>query len=113
MLYKGLRNDTFINGEVVSNHSITNGVTQGDALFILAMEPLIRNIENNIWIKSIDSELLQYKWPKVLGYADNITCITKNDDECKQVWETHIAWVKSNLLLNIQMYNMSSLHKYN
>jgi hypothetical protein len=27
------------------------------------------------------------------------------------VWETRIAWIKSNLLLNIQIYNMSSLHK--
>ncbi len=63
-----------MNGEVINNHSITNGVKQGDALtctlFILAMEPLIRNIENNMRIKSIDSALLQYKWPKVLGYAD-------------------------------------------
>jgi hypothetical protein len=24
-----------------------------------------------------------------------------------------MAWLKSSLLLNIQMYNMSSLHKYN
>ncbi len=28
------------------------------------------------------------------------------------LWETHVAWFKSNLLLNIQMYNMSSLHKF-
>jgi hypothetical protein len=76
-------------GEVVGNRSITNGVTQGDALtctlFILAMEPLITNIENKMRIKYIDSALLQYEWAKVLGYADDITCITKNDDECKQV----------------------------
>ncbi len=29
------------------------------------------------------------------------------------LWETHIAWFKSSLLLNVQIYNMSSLHKYN
>jgi hypothetical protein len=29
------------------------------------------------------------------------------------IWETRIAWFKSNFLLNIQIYNMSSLHKYN
>ena len=29
-----------------------------------------------------------------------------------KLWETRIAWFKSNWLLNIQMYNMSSLHKY-
>jgi hypothetical protein len=27
--------------------------------------------------------------------------------------KTLVAWFVSNLLLNIQMYNMSSLHKYN
>ncbi len=26
--------------------------------------------------------------------------------------KTLVAWFKSNLLLNVQMYNMSSLHKY-
>ncbi len=30
----------------------------------------------------------------------------------KDIMRTRIAWFKSNLLLNIQMYNMSSLQKY-
>jgi hypothetical protein len=73
---------------VVGSHKISNGVKQGDALsctlFILAMEPLLKKIEKNDVIKSIESVTLQYKWPKVVGYADDITCITINDIACKQ-----------------------------
>jgi hypothetical protein len=88
LLYKDLQNDLVINGEVVGSHKISNGVKQGDALsctlFILAMEPLLKKIEKNDVIKSIESVTLQYKWPKVVGYADDITCITINDIACKQ-----------------------------
>jgi hypothetical protein len=106
LLYKGLQNDLIINGEVVGNHKVTNGVKQGDALsctlFILAMEPLLKRIEKNEAIKSIESVTLQYKWPKVVGYADDITCITTNEIACKQAifneYEkfTNIAGLKLN-----------------
>jgi hypothetical protein len=48
LLYKDLRNDIIINGKIGDGYSLGNGVKQGDALscslFILAMEPLLRNI---------------------------------------------------------------------
>jgi hypothetical protein len=49
LLYRDLENDILINGQLGNKFKIRNGVKQGDALscslFLLAIEPLIRNIE--------------------------------------------------------------------
>jgi hypothetical protein len=106
LLYSKLQNDLLIDGGVAGSHNVTNGVKQGDALsctlFILAMEPLIKNIEKNDKIKCIESLALQYKWPKVVGYADDITCITTNEVECKQaIFDEYERFTKmSGLRLN-------------
>ncbi len=88
LLYNKIHNDLVLNGSMVGSHNITNGVKQGDALsctlFILVMEPLLRNIEKNDRIKSIESVTLHYKWPKAVGYADDITCITVDEIDSKQ-----------------------------
>ena len=59
ILYKDLRSDIIINGEVVKGYKIKRGVKQGDALscilFIMCMEPLLLNIESNAEIESIDA----------------------------------------------------------
>ena len=51
-LYANLRSDIIVNGKVTKGYSIKRGVKQGDALscilFILCIEPLLRNIENNV-----------------------------------------------------------------
>jgi hypothetical protein len=116
LLYNKLQNDLVINGQIVGSHPVTNGVKQGDALsctlFILAMEPLIKNIEKNAVIKSIESTFLQYKWPKILGYADDITCITVNESECKQaIFDEYNRFTKiSGLTLNAdktEIYNFA------
>jgi hypothetical protein len=122
LLYNNLKNDLVLNGKVVGSHSITNGVKQGDALsctlFILAMEPLLKNIEKNETIKSIESITVDYKWPKVVGYADDITCITLNDSECKQaIFDnarfTNIAGLKLNAD-KTEIYNFNGgLHNNN
>jgi hypothetical protein len=84
LLYKDLCNDIIINGSIGKGYKIKNGVKQGDALscslFILAVEPLIRNIMNNPRIPAISSTRLQYTWPKLVAYADDITVLTKNDN---------------------------------
>ncbi len=89
LLYADINNDMLINGEIKGNHKIKNGVKQGDALsctlFLLAIEPLIRNLQNNLNIKPIKSLTLQYTWPKVYAYADDITCIIQNEPESKQI----------------------------
>ncbi len=88
LLYKNLVNNMIINGQIVGQHDVRNGVKQGDALsctlFILAIEPLIKNIEKNVKIKPIESAVLQYKWPKCFGYADDITCVMQNDKDGQQ-----------------------------
>ena len=52
---------------------------QGDALscilFILGIEPLIKNIQNDPMINDISYN--DVKVPKILSYADDVACITK------------------------------------
>jgi exonuclease III len=88
LLYQNIRNSVLINGCINGEHPINNGVKQGDALsctlFILAIEPLIRNVQKCENIKAIESATLMYKWPKVYGYADDITCVIANEAEGKQ-----------------------------
>ena len=81
LLYKEQIVEILLNGGKAGSYQIKNGVKQGDALsciiFILCMEPLIRNIQNDREIKSIitkDGDI-----PKVLAYADDIACITAPD----------------------------------
>jgi len=82
LLYKDLVNDILINGKGGTKFKICNGVKQGDALscslFILAIEPVIRNMQVNEEITQINCNRLNFTWPKVLAYADDITVLTKN-----------------------------------
>ncbi len=106
LLYKGIKNDILINGKVSGSHYITNGVKQGDALsctlFLLAIEPLIRNVQKSQNIKPIVSRRLTHTWPKVYAYADDITCVMNNDSESKQALfaEYEIFTKHSGLYLN-------------
>jgi hypothetical protein len=65
---------------------VSNGVKQGDALscslFLLAIEPVIRNLLHNDQITSLHSNRLNYTWPKVMAYADDITIIANNETNC-------------------------------
>ena len=78
-LYKDLQTDIIINGRIVKGFKINRGVKQGDALscilFIMCMEPLIRNINANRDIVSIQSNLLNCQLPKTYAYADDVNCI--------------------------------------
>jgi hypothetical protein len=122
LLYSNLINDTVLSGQIIGQHSVKNVVKQGDALsctlFILAIEPLIRNIETNARIKSIKSRILGYQWPKVLGYADDITCIIRNDSNGKQALFSEYERFsrESGLILNAdktEIYNFGSVRGRN
>ena len=80
LLYDHSQVDISINDKICKGYKIGNGVKQGDALsctlFILAMEPLLRNIESNRDIESFKSANLGITMPKCLGYADDINVIT-------------------------------------
>ena len=87
ILYKDLQSDILINGKIVKGYKIKRGVKQGDALscilFIMCMEPLLRNIEKNDSIKPIRSRNLG-TLPKALSYADDVNCIVSNDPRTLQ-----------------------------
>ena len=94
LLYKDLSNDIIINGKIGKGYALGNGVKQGDALscslFILAMEPLLRNIARNNTIKALKSRTIDYTWPKIVGYADDVTIITENSNSSvKQIFHEY------------------------
>ena len=80
LMYDNQKVDIILNGEKAGNYQIRNGVKQGDALscilFIICMEPLIRNINNDPTILAINEKI-----PKAIAYADDITCIIKPSEE--------------------------------
>jgi len=106
LLYKDLENDIIINGRIGKGYKINNGVKQGDALscslFILAMEPLIRNITQNDTIQAVHSLRLNFTWPKLVAYADDITILTHNTQEAvaEIFTEYHKLTLASGLTLN-------------
>ena len=71
-----------INGHLTKYLPINRGVKQGDALscalFILAIDPLIRNIEANSNIPAVKVQLIDGSHVsfKVLAYADDIAILT-------------------------------------
>ena len=83
ILYSDLTTDIMINGTIVKGFRIRRGVKQGDALscilFIMCMEPLIRNIDSNQDIRAIESTSLNNSLPKTYAYADDINCVVSVD----------------------------------
>ena len=81
-LYSELRTDILINGRIVEGFNIRRGVKQGDALscilFIMCMEPLLRNIKRNPTITPLFSTSIGVL-PKTYAYADDVSA-TINDD---------------------------------
>ena len=76
-LYADLQSDIIINGKITRGYKIKRGVKQGDALscilFILCIEPLLRNIESNPVIEPIFAPSLEAHVPKAYAYADDVT----------------------------------------
>ena len=105
-LYKDLRSDIIINGRTINGYQILKGVKQGDALscilFVLCIEPLIRNIKQNPNIEPIESNSLPIRIPKVYGYADDVTAVAKRTFEGMQsIFTEYEAFTKSSgLVLN-------------
>ena len=85
VLYKDLRSSIILNGQIIDGYSILKGVKQGDALscviFIMCMEPLLRNIKQNAIICPIASIALPIRIPKVYSFADDITAIAINENQ--------------------------------
>ena len=82
ILYSELATSIIVNGKIVPGFKIKRGVKQGDALscilFIMCMEPLIRNIDSNPNISPIVARSLNNSLPKTYAYADDVNCVTKD-----------------------------------
>ena len=106
VLYKDLSSDIILNGRVIKGYRILKGVKQGDALscilFIICMEPLIRNIKRNNRIEGVSSEKLSIDIPKVYGFADDINTIIKADNNgVQEIFNEYQSFTReSGLLLN-------------
>jgi len=83
LLYNQQKVNISANGRMLDGYKIKNGVKQGDSLscilFIMCMDPLIRNIEANNNIERVDIDAIPV--PKVVAYADDITCIVERSLE--------------------------------
>ena len=105
-LYKNLKSDIILNGRTVTGYSILKGVKQGDALscilFIICMEPLIRNLKHNPNIEAIVTAALPIRIPKVYGFADDISVATKRtNDSLQSIFSDYEAFSRSSgLVLN-------------
>ena len=117
LLYKELRSDIIINGEIKVGYKILRGVKQGDALscilFIMCMEPLIRNIKKNKDIVPIESRTLEGDLPKVYSFADDITTITVNNVTSEQsIFDEYQRLTKiSGLTLNADKTELLRINK--
>ena len=62
VLYKDLKSNIILNGKAVDGYRILKGVKQGDALscilFIMCMEPLLRNVKENNQIEMSIGDVL-------------------------------------------------------
>ena len=105
-LYRELSSDIILNGNIIKGFKILKGVKQGDALsciiFIMCMEPLIRNIKHNAVIKPIVSRHLPVSLPKVYGFADDINAIVKaTNNGVQEIFNEYQAFTsESGLVLN-------------
>jgi len=103
ILYRDQKVDIALNGDIINGYQIKNGVKQGDSLscilFILCIDPLIRNIENNEHIGRIETP--NYTSPKILAYADDVTCLIDTKRSLRQVFKEYERLSKaSGLVLN-------------
>ena len=89
LLYGNQKVSIHLGNRVAGNYNIKNGVKQGDALscilFILSIEPLLKNI-------NLDSNINNLKihgcpMPKTIAYADDVACIIPpNNDYVQNVF---------------------------
>ena len=114
LLYSELKTDIIINGRIVSGFNILRGVKQGDSLscilFIICMEPLLRNLESNASITPIRTEALG-ELPKAYAYADDVNCTITNSQAAVQAVFTEYERLskRSGLVLNADKTEVLSL----
>jgi hypothetical protein len=108
-IYKDISAKIMVNGYLSESIGIERGVKQGDALscaiFIICIDPLLRNINANNKIKAVTVKTRGSKKVinhKACGFADDVSVICQNDRESmNQIFmEYQRLTVKSGLTLN-------------
>ena len=105
-LYKDLSSQILLNGNAALGYRILKGVKQGDALscilFIICIEPLLRNLKSNDQIEPISSTQLDINIPKAYSYADDVAVLMKNTQQGLQsIFDEYECLSKaSGLILN-------------
>jgi len=88
VLYTDITARVLVNGFTSESLQIKRGVKQGDALscaiFIICIDPLLRNLNGNAGITNIRVEKSQNFMFKAAAYADEISIICKNNTKCIQ-----------------------------
>ena len=116
LLHTNLKAVVQINGHLSEAFKIERGVKQGDALscalFIIAIDPLLRNINENVLIPPI--KLASGCIVKTLAYADDIAVITANEDEAANAlfYEYDRLTKCSGLTLNAEKTEILNLSKF-
>ena len=119
VLYKDLKSNIILNGTVIDGYRILKGVKQGDALscilFVMCMEPLLRNIKGNAHIEGINSAKLNINLPKVYGYADDVNALVKaNPTSIQNLFTEYEKFTESSgLMLNADKTEILRFKKRN
>ncbi len=86
-IYRDLTAKILVNGHFTESFKVERGVKQGDALscaiFIICIDPLIRNLNNNKNIKHVNIKQNHNKLNiiyKASGFADDVSIICMNDE---------------------------------
>ena len=119
IIYNDLSAKIMVNGYLSEKINIERGVKQGDALscaiFILCIDPLIRNINSNSKIKQVvikNSKNRLLNSHKASGFADDISVICRNDRESVELIfkEYQRLTDKSGLTLNADKTELINLN---
>jgi exonuclease III len=119
MLYRDLEASILVNGFTTDSINIEQSVKQGDALscalFIIAIEPLLRQINNNPNIKGFDikgnDQNLEIKH---MSYADDITALCKNIEGIQFIIDEYLRFSQySGIKLNIEKTEIMIIGKLN
>jgi len=115
LLYTELTSVVQVNGFLTDSFNIERGVKQGDSLscslFILAIDPLIRQVKQNSRIQELD---LDHASVKVVAYADDIAVITRNKlRDINEVFKEYYSFsVASGLYLNADKTEILNLSAF-
>ena len=116
-MYRKQEVDIMLNGNKAGNYIIRNGVKQGDALscilFIICIEPLIRNIKENDAIECIRSRLLNVNIPKIYSFADDVSVLTKRSEtSIRKIFKEYENFLNSSgLILNADKTELLCFNK--